>query len=89
MGRFFCWTNSQAEKAQKVSLTFNPSDRTCFPADEAPTVTDEVAICQVCDTQWQVRSGDRADAQGCSFCDAPASAITVVSEAPGYEGELV
>jgi len=59
------------------------------PSASAPTVTDEVAICQVCGVQWQVRSGDRADAKGCSFCGAPADAITIVSEKPGYGGAIV
>lgn len=72
-----------------MTTTFNPSDRTCFPADEAPTVTHEYARCQVCNTQWQIRSGNRDDAQGCSFCDAPKEAITVISEAPDYGGQVV
>lgn len=58
----------------------------------APTLVSDVthlyAICQVCGCQWQVKSPNRDDAQGCAFCDAPAKAITVVSEAPGYEGRL-
>lgn len=65
------------------------SDQMCGPAATAPHVTHEVAHCQVCHTQWQVRSESRADAQGCSFCGAPASAITVVSEAPTYGGAIV
>jgi len=55
------------------------------PATELVTnVTHLVAHCQVCGVQWQVQSPDRADAQGCSFCNAPARAITVVSEKAGY-----
>lgn len=58
----------------------------------APTlvtdVTHLVAHCQVCGVQWQVKSPNRDDAKGCSFCGAGAKAITVVSEAPGYEGRL-
>jgi len=65
------------------------SDRTCYPADEAPEVTYEYAICQVCHTQWQIKSPNRDDARGCSFCDAPKEAITVVSEAPAYGGQLL
>ena len=52
-------------------------------------VTELVAHCQVCGVQWVVQSPDRADAKGCSFCDAPAKAITVVSEKAGYEGRVV
>jgi rubrerythrin len=66
---------------------FNPSDRTCFPAADAPTVTGKVCICQVCGTQWAMRG--ESDDKGCSFCNAPASAITVVSEEPDYGGGLV
>lgn len=58
----------------------------------APTlvtnVTELVAHCQVCGVQWEVKSPDRADAKGCSFCNAPARAITVVSEKAGYGGRL-
>ena len=39
-----------------------------------------VAHCRVCHTQWQVR-GD-SDEEGCSFCDAPASAIWLEYEGP-------
>jgi len=45
----------------------------------APTlvtnVTELVAHCQVCGVQWEVKSDDRTDAQGCGFCNAPANAI--------------
>lgn len=53
----------------------------------APTVTGVVARCAVCGCQWQVR-GD-PDKMGCKFCDAPEDAISLVSEAPGYEGYVV
>ena len=66
---------------------FNPPDRTCFPADAAPATTDEVCICQVCDVQWA--SMGQADKDGCSFCGAPADAVTTVSEAPDYSGMVV
>lgn len=70
-------------------MSYRASDRTIAPASEAPTVTHEYAKCQVCHTQWQVKSPNRDDAQGCSFCDAPKEAITIVSEAPDYLGRLV
>jgi len=54
------------------------------PSETAREQTDEVAVCQVCGCQWQVKSTLREDAKGCSFCDAPASAITIISEAPTY-----
>ena len=55
------------------------------PAPELVTnVTELVAHCQVCDVEWVVQSPNRDDAQGCSFCDAPKRAITVVSEKAGY-----
>ena len=69
--------------------TYRGPDRTCFPADEAPPTTDLVARCNVCGVRWQVRSPSRADAQGCSFCDAPASAVTVISEAADCGGQVV
>ena len=57
------------------------------PAASAPGVTDKVCHCQVCGVEWASR-GD-ADQEGCSFCNAPAIAITVVSEAPDSSGEIV
>lgn len=69
--------------------TFNPSDRTCFPADDAPAVTNKIAICQVCGVQWQVKSPSLDDAKGCSFCDAPEDAIAVVSEKPTFGPAMV
>jgi hypothetical protein len=59
------------------------------PYSSAPTVTNLYAKCQVCGTSWQVRSPNRGDAKGCSFCDAPESAITVVSEKPDFGGATV
>ncbi len=66
------------------------SDAPHGPASEAPQVTNKVARCKVCHTQWQVKSfaDPPADAQGCPFCDAPARAITIISERPGYEGHI-
>jgi hypothetical protein len=51
------------------------------------SVTELVAHCQVCGVQWEVKSPNRDDAEGCSFCDAPKRAITVVSEKAGYGQE--
>ena len=65
------------------------SEQMPWPAATAPFVTEQVAHCQVCGVQWQVRSDSGADTKGCSFCDAPASAITIVSEAATYGGEIV
>lgn len=45
-----------------------------------PQVTGWVAHCKVCGTQWQVRSFDKADAQGCQFCGAGKSAIRLENE---------
>lgn len=52
------------------------------PAATAPTVSERVARCQVCHTEWQIQtlSPPYDDAQGCSFCDAPADAITIINE---------
>jgi hypothetical protein len=50
--------------------------------DSARTQTNLVGHCKVCKTQWQIKSPSKADAKGCSFCDAPESAITVTSEEP-------
>lgn len=59
------------------------------PADQAPHVTYNYAVCEVCGVQWQVRSDVLADAQGCRFCNAPADRIRVLSEQPGTEGTVV
>ena len=58
-------------------------------SDNAPTTTGKVARCQVCGVEWQVRSGSNADAQGCSFCNAPARAIRIRSEKPTYGGATI
>jgi hypothetical protein len=58
------------------------------PSDSAPSVTNQVAKCEVCGATWAVR-GAVANEQGCAFCDAPESAIRLVSEAPGYDGRVV
>lgn len=63
---------------------------TSYPTDVhgavAPSVTNKVARCKVCGTQWQIQSEATppTDAQGCPFCDAPAEAIIIMSEAPDY-----
>lgn len=58
----------------------------CGPAATAETVSEKVAHCKVCGTQWQIQSLDDepADAQGCKFCDAPANAILIEHERPDY-----
>lgn len=58
------------------------------PSETARTQTNRYAKCQVCGFEWQIKSPTNADAKGCSFCDAPEDAITILSEAPGY-GEAV
>lgn len=60
--------------------------RCCFPDSEVPHLTHKYAKCAVCGVTWAIRSEDNADAQGCSFCDAPARAVTVISEKPDYSG---
>lgn len=59
------------------------------PADEARAVTNRYCRCKVCGVVWVVRSPDGADERGCSFCDAPREAITVISEHPSRSGRLV
>ena len=59
------------------------------PSDSAPVTTEKVAHCQACGAQWQVQSTIGEDAKGCAFCGAGEKAITIVSEAPGYEGAIV
>jgi len=51
------------------------------PGESAPVVTDLVAHCKVCGSQWQIR-GSPANTVSCSFCDAPPSAIRILSENP-------
>ncbi len=58
------------------------------PGDDAPSVTELVAKCQVCGVTWQVR-GDPATVAGCNFCDAPAAAVRIISEAPTHGGGQV
>jgi len=60
--------------------------RCLWPADETPHLTHKYAKCQVCGVTWAIRSDAGTDAQGCSFCDAPANAVTVISEKPDYSG---
>lgn len=52
------------------------------PAADAPAVTNKVASCKVCGSQWQVRSfaSPPTDAQGCPLCHADDSAITISQE---------
>ena len=61
----------------------------CAPAASAPRVTNKVCVCRVCGAQWQMRSENGDDAKGCSFCDAPAEAVVIVSEAPDFSGATV
>jgi len=58
------------------------------PASAAPAVTNLVARCAVCKTEWQVQSEDLTDAKVCPFCGVgnDYGAITTYSEAPGYGG---
>lgn len=58
----------------------------CGPSSTAGTVSEMVGYCKVCHTQWQIQSMDDvpADAQGCSFCDAPADAILIQYERADY-----
>ena len=65
------------------------TNQMCGPSDTAPVVTNKVAKCQVCGVQWQVKSPNLDDARGCSFCDAPKEAITIVSEAPTYGKAMI
>ena len=57
-----------------------PVTRNTYPAASAPVHTNEYASCGVCGFEWQVLAKSRDDAKGCSFCDAPASAITIHDE---------
>ena len=58
---------------------------------EDRTQTELVAHCNVCHTEWQIRSfaSPPEDSKGCSFCGAAADAISVISEAKDYGGEVV
>ena len=63
-----------------MSLVYSPTIHA--PTTTAPTVSGKVAVCAVCGTQWQLQSTQPPydDARGCSFCDAPQDAITIVNE---------
>jgi len=58
----------------------------CGPSATAEEVSEKVGYCQVCHTQWQIKSldDDPADAKGCKFCDAPADAIIIQHERADY-----
>lgn len=60
-----------------------------LPYTQARDQSEKVAQCQVCHTQWQIRTLDSGIPRGCPFCDAPSSAITIVSESPNYGGAIV
>lgn len=57
------------------------------PSDTRPAVTQLVAHCTVCGAQWQVWG--TKNEKGCSFCDAPESAIRVQSEKGSNKGVYV
>jgi len=61
------------------------------PGEQAPNVTNEVALCSVCHTQWQVRSFARTDALMCPFCGTGSEygGISIISEAPEYGGAVI
>lgn len=63
------------------------STKICTDDDNAPSVTDRVCVCQCCGVTWASRGP--ASEKGCSFCGAPANAITIVSEAPDYGGTVL
>ncbi len=58
---------------------------------EDRTQTEQVAHCNVCGTEWQIRSfaTPPTDAQGCSFCGAGERAISISSERADFSGEVV
>lgn len=58
-------------------------------ASISPYTTGLYAKCAVCGVQWQIKSGNKDDARGCSFCDAPKEAVSIHSEKPDYSGGLV
>ena len=60
----------------------------CTAYASRPSVTNLYARCTVCGVEWQIRSPTRADAKGCSFCDAPDEAVVVMNEKPGYGGHV-
>ena len=55
------------------------------PASQAPKVTNKVAHCRVCKTQWQVKAD--SDKMGCSFCGADHTAIAIENEEFGRNGK--
>ena len=59
------------------------------PSTSAPAVTNLYAKCKVCGAQWQVWGDPPTNTAGCAFCDAPDEAISVLSERPGFEGQVV
>lgn len=59
------------------------------PTADAPKTTELYARCKVCGVTWQVQSDVNTDTMGCRFCNAPARAVTILSEAPGYGGTVV
>lgn len=61
----------------------------CGPASSAPRVTHMVALCRTCGAQWQVRSESLEDAKSCSFCGAPINRISITSERPNFEGDII
>ena len=63
------------------------STRIHGPAANAPRVTNEYAVCQVCGVQWQVQSANHDDARACAFCGAGEEAISIYGETPDYRGE--
>lgn len=65
-----------------MPATVNPPTDMHLPSDDAPTLTNEYARCKVCGIQWQIRSEDRTDADGCNFCGANKDAILIRSEDP-------
>jgi hypothetical protein len=50
------------------------------PAATAPEVTGKYAVCDLCGTQWQIKSFVNTDAQGCQFCGADKSAVHIFRE---------
>lgn len=56
------------------------------PSENAPSVTEEYAVCRVCGHQWQVKSPTGADTKGCSFCGTDEDNIQIMSEKADYGG---
>jgi hypothetical protein len=57
---------------------------------EDRTQTELYAHCNSCGAEWQIRSfaSPPVDAQGCSFCNAGADAISILSERADFSGGL-